>query len=130
MATDFPPSNPPAREYREQEIHYVRRSVTFANGTFVMPAALPAGALITRTLVLVSTAFSAGAALIVGTTPGGNDIVAAGDSAVTAAGVKRPDTGTLKGPLAADTPLYGTITGGPVAGAATLTFEFAPNNDG
>lgn len=130
MATNVPPVNPPAREYREQEIHYTRMSVTFANGSFVMPASLPAGSVISRSLVLVSTAFSAGAALTVGTTPGGNDIVAAADSAVTAAGVKRPDTGTLKGPLAADTPLYGTITGGPAAGAALILFEFAPNNDG
>lgn len=130
MATNVPPVIPPAREYREQELHYVRRSVTFVNGTFVMPASLPAGAIITHTMLLVSTAFSAGAAMTVGTTVGGNDIVAAADSAVTAAGVKRPDTATLKGPLAADATLYGTITGAPVAGAAVIVFGYAPDNDG
>jgi len=130
MATNTPPVFPPARELREQVSHTVRRTVTFANGAFVMPASLPEGALITRTVILVATAFSAGAALTIGSAPGGNDIVAASDSAVTTAGVKRPDTATAKGPLAADTPLYGTITGGPAAGVAHILFEYAPNNDG
>lgn len=129
MATNIAPANPPAREYREQELHYVRRTVTFANGSFVMPASLPDGALITRTLIQVATAFSAGASLVVGSTPGGNDIVAAADSAVTTAGVKRPDTASAKGPLVGDTTLYGTIAGAPVAGVATLVFEYTPNND-
>ena len=130
MATNVPPVNPAAREYREQEVHYVRASVVAANGSFVMPASIPAGSIITATLLLVSTAFSAGASLVVGSAPGGNDIVAAADSAVTAAGAKRPDTATLKGPLAADTTLYGTIAGAPAAGAATIVFFFVPNNDG
>lgn len=130
MATNVPPVNPAAREYREQEVHYVRASVTFANGSFVMPASIPAGAIISASLILVTTAFSAGASLVVGSAPGGNDIVAAADSAVTAAGAKRPDTATLKGPLATDTTLYGTIAGAPAAGAATIVFFFVPNNDG
>ncbi|MBI1690530.1 hypothetical protein [Methylorubrum sp. DB1722] len=130
MATNVPPVNPAAREYREQEVHYVRASVVAANGSFVMPASIPAGSIITASLVLVGTAFSAGASLVVGSAPGGNDIVAAADSAVTAAGAKRPDTATLKGQLAADTTLYGTIAGAPAAGAATLVFFYVPNNDG
>ncbi|GJE29804.1 hypothetical protein [Methylobacterium organophilum] len=130
MATNVAPAQPSVREYREQQSHFTRMTVSFVNGTFVMPASLPAGALITSTQILVETAFSAGAALTVGTAPGGNDIVAAADSAVTAAGVKRPDTATLKGRLAADTTLYGTISGAPAAGVATLIFHFAPNNDG
>jgi hypothetical protein len=129
MPTNTAPVQPPAREYRAQVSHTVRRSVSFSDSTFVMPASIPAGALITSTQVLVATAFSAGAALTVGSAPGGNDIVAAADSAVTAAGVKRPDTATLKGPLAADTTLYGTITGGPAAGQAVVVFHYVPNND-
>lgn len=130
MATNVAPANPSTREYREQEVHYVRASVVAANGSFVMPASIPAGSIITAALVLVTTAFSAGASLVVGSAPGGNDIVAAADSTVTAAGAKRPDTATLKGPLAADTTLYGTIAGNPAAGAATLVFFYVPNNDG
>lgn len=130
MATNVTPANPSTREYREQEVHYVRASVVAANGSFVMPASIPAGSIITAALVLVTTAFSAGASLVVGSAPGGNDIVAAADSAVTTAGAKRPDTATLKGALAADTTLYGTIAGGPAAGAATLVFFYVPNNDG
>ena len=130
MATNTAPSRPAVREYRRQVVHTLRRTVSFAaGGAFMFPASLPDGALISRTLVLVETAFSAGAALTVGTTVGGNDILAAADTAVTAAGVKRPDTGTLKGRLAGDTTLYGTITGAPTAGVATIVFEYVPNND-
>lgn len=130
MATNTAPVRPTVREYRRQVVHSIRRTVSFAaGGAFDFPASLPERALITRTLVLVETAFTAGAALTVGTTPGGNDILAAADTAVTAAGVKRPDTATLKGRLAADTALYGTIAGAPVAGVATIVFEYVPNND-
>lgn len=130
MTTNVPPVTPSVREYREQESHYVRRTVTFANGSFVMPASLPAGALITGTVVLVEQAFSAGASLVLGSAPGGNDIAAAADTAVTAAGVKRPDTATLKGRLGADTTIYGTIAGAPVAGVATIVLHYTPDNDG
>ncbi|MFB0490194.1 hypothetical protein ABIE45_002780 [Methylobacterium sp. OAE515] len=130
MATNVPPVSPSVREYREQESHYIRVTVTFANGAFVMPASLPAGALITSTLVLVETAFSAGASLTLGSAAGGNDLAAAADTAVTAAGVKRPDTATLKGRLAADTTVYGTIAGAPAAGVATIVMHYVPNNDG
>jgi hypothetical protein len=129
VTTNVPPVFPPVREYREQESHTIRKTVSFVDGAFVMPASLPAGALITSTLVLVETAFTAGASLTLGTTVGGNDLVAAGDSAVTAAGAKRPDTATLKGRLAADTPVYGTIAGGPVAGVATIVMHYVPDND-
>ncbi|MDP4005071.1 hypothetical protein [Methylobacterium sp. NEAU K] len=130
MTTNVPPVFPPVREYREQDSHYVRMTVTFANGAFILPASLPAGALISSLLVLVEAAFTAGASLVLGTTLGGSDLAAAGDTAVTAAGVKRIDTATLKGRLPADTPIYGTIAGGPVAGVATIVFHYCPNNDG
>jgi hypothetical protein len=118
------------REYRRQESQYVRLTVSYVNGAFVLPASLPAGALITSLLVLVETAFSAGASMLLGTSVGGNDLAAAADTAVTAAGVKRIDTATLKGRLAADTPIYGTIAGAPAAGVATIVLHYAPNNDG
>ena len=130
MATNVPPVSPSVREYRRQESQYIRATVTFANGAFVLPASLPLGALITSLLVLVETAFSAGASMTLGTAPGASDLAAAGDTAVTAAGVKRIDTATLKGRLATDTPVYGTIAGGPVAGVATIVLHYAPNNDG
>ncbi|MGN8092811.1 hypothetical protein [Methylobacterium sp. 22177] len=129
MATNVPPASPSVREYRRQESQYVRLTVSFVNGAFVLPASLPAGALITSLLVLVETAFSAGASMLLGTVAGGNDLAAAADTAVTAAGVKRIDTATLKGRLAADTPIYGTIAGAPAAGVATIVLHYAPNND-
>ncbi|WP_311274796.1 hypothetical protein [Methylobacterium sp. WCS2018Hpa-22] len=129
MATNVTPVRPAARELREQVVHTVRRTVTFADGAFAFPASLPDGALISRTLVLIETAFTAGTTLTVGTTVGGNDIVAAADSAATAAGAKRPDTGTVKGRLVGDTVLYGTVTGAPAAGVATIVIEYVPNND-
>ncbi|MCJ2127354.1 hypothetical protein [Methylobacterium sp. E-045] len=130
MATNTAPVRPSARELREQVVQTVRRTVTFNDGAFTFPASLPDGALISRTLVLIETAFSAGTTLLVGSTVGGNDIVAAADSAATAAGAKRPDTGSLKGRLVGDTVLYGTVTGTPTAGVATIVIEFVPNNDG
>ncbi len=130
MATNVPPASPSVREYRRQESQYVRLTVSYVNGAFVLPASLPAGALITSLLVLVETAFSAGASMLLGTSVGGNDLAAAADTAVTAAGVKRIDTATLKGRLAADTPIYGTIAGAPAAGVATIVLHYAPNNDG
>ncbi|MET3483119.1 hypothetical protein [Methylobacterium sp. 1973] len=130
MATNVPPASPSVREYRRQESQYVRLTVSYLNGAFVLPASLPAGALITSLLVLVETAFSAGATMVLGSAPGGNDLAASGDTAVTAAGVKRIDTATLKGRLAADTPIYGTIAGAPAAGVATIVLHYAPNNDG
>jgi len=130
VATNVPPASPSVREYRRQESQYVRLTVSYVNGAFVLPASLPAGALITSLLVLVETAFSAGASMLLGTSVGGNDLAAAADTAVTAAGVKRIDTATLKGRLAADTPIYGTIAGAPAAGVATIVLHYAPNNDG
>ncbi len=55
--------SPSVREYRRQESQYVRLTVSYLNGAFVLPASLPAGALITSLLVLVETAFSAGASM-------------------------------------------------------------------
>ncbi|TGD94060.1 hypothetical protein [Methylobacterium nonmethylotrophicum] len=132
MATNVAPVQPSAREYREQELHYVRKTVSFSDAAFTMPASLPAGALITRTLILVETAFTGGTSpsLTLGTTVGGTDLVAAADSVAGTAGAKRPDTASVKGRLAVDTPIYGAVNGGPTAGVATIVFEYAPNNDG
>ncbi|MEE7505215.1 hypothetical protein [Methylobacterium mesophilicum] len=130
MPSNVTPVQPPARELREQTSHTIRKTVNFANGAFVMPASLPAGALITSLLVLVETAFSAGASLVLGSAAGGNDLAAAADTAVTAAGAKRIDTATLKGRLAADTSVYGTIAGAPAAGVATIVLHYTPDNDG
>jgi hypothetical protein len=71
----------------------------------------------------VKTAMNAGT-LVVGSTPGGNDLVAAADSAATAAGVKRPETATAIGKLPADTVPYVTMTGTPTAGQVEVIFYF------
>ncbi|WP_298967748.1 hypothetical protein [uncultured Methylobacterium sp.] len=136
MATNVAPAQPPAREYREQEIHYVRKTVTFSDAGLAagvrFPASLPDGALITRTLVLIQTAFTGGTspALTVGTAAGGSDLVAAADSVAGTVGTKRPDTATAKGPLVGDTTPFVQVSGGPTAGVAVIVFEYAPNNDG
>lgn len=139
MATNVPPVQPPAREYREQEVHYLRKTVRFDDvgiaAGVAFGASLPAGALITSTLVLIETAFNAGTTnvLVVGTTAGGNDLVANADAAAGVAGAKRPDTATVKGRLAADTPVFVSYTStgtAPSAGVATIVFAYVPNNDG
>lgn len=139
MPTNVTPVQPPARELREQVSHVIRKTVNFDDANLAsgvaLPASLPAGALITSVLVLVEVAFNAGTTnpLTLGTTPTGNDVAAATDTVAQTVGVKRIDTGTLKGRLAADSPLYVAYvpTGAaPTAGRATIVVFYVPNNDG
>lgn len=133
MATNTAPVKPALREFRRQSSHTLRKTVTFADAGIAagiaFPASLPAGSVVTGTTIVVETAFSAGAGLTVGSTPTGTDLVAAADSAATAAGVKRPDRATALGRLAADTTPYVALTGAPTAGVATIVLHYTPNND-
>jgi hypothetical protein len=50
-----------ARVYHTQQIHYLRRDVTFSdNGVTLTMGVLPAGAIVVAAGVIVSTAFNAG----------------------------------------------------------------------
>lgn len=132
MATNVNPTKPAVRSLLRGQVGEIRARVRFddllASG-MPMRAAFPAGAIITRTTIVVSQAFNAGTTnpLVVGSTPGGNDLVAATDSVAQTVGVKRPDTATALGQLAADTvPYVAYVPTGtaPTAGVADIVFEY------
>ena len=132
MATNTNPTKPPVRSLLHGQVGEIRARVRFDDnlaGGAPMKAAFPAGAIITRTTVIVSQAFNAGTTnpLVVGSTPGGNDLVAATDSVAQTLGVKRPDTATALAQLPADTVPYVSYvpTGAAAtAGVADIVFEF------
>ena len=127
MTTNVTPTRPPVRSTLHGQPGEVRQTANFNDQGILtgvpMKNAIPAGSIITNTLIIVKTAQSAGT-LVVGSTPGGNDLVAATDSAATVAGVKRPETATLIGKLPADTVPYVTMTGTPTAGQVEVIFFF------
>lgn len=133
MATNTNPTKPPVRSTFHGGVGEVRHRVTFADiglATGVpMKNGIPAGSIITRTTVVISQAFNAGTTnpLVVGSVPGGSDLVAAADSASGVAGVKRPDTATALAQLPADTVPYVSYvpTGSaPTQGVADIVFEY------
>lgn len=132
MATNVNPTKPPARSLLRGQVGEIRARVRFDDllaGGMPMRNAFPAGAIITRTTIVVSQAFNAGTTnpLVVGSTPGGNDLVAATDSVAQTVGVKRPDTATALGQLPTDTVPYVSYvpTGtAPTAGVADIVFEY------
>lgn len=127
MTTNVSPTRPPVRSTLHGQPGELRATANFNDqGILVgipMKNAFPMGAIITNTIIIVKTAMNAGT-LVVGSTPGGSDLVAAGDSAATVAGTKRPDTATNIGKLTADTVPYVTMTGTPTAGQVEVIFLF------
>lgn len=132
-----------ARELAFQAVHYLRKRVNFndvgiATGV-AFPAPLPAGAIILpfASTVVVSTAFNAATTnnLLVGTTAGGNNVLATADSAAGTAGVKTLALATLGVNAlvgATDLTLFATYTQtGAVAtaGVADITIAYVLNND-
>ncbi len=137
MPTNVPGTT--ARQYHQQQVHYIRRTVNFndpgiAGGVPI--GILPAGATIIDAQVVVTTAFNAATTnnLLVGTTAGGNDIIATGDSAAGTTGLKRLASATIgvNAVRAADTTLFAAYTQSgtaATAGRAVICIEFVPNLD-
>lgn len=129
MATNTNPTKPPVRSLLHGQVGEIRTTVTFNDTGRPMAAAFPAGAQILSTVITVTQAFNGGTnALTVGSAPGGSDLVASADSAVGNVGVKRPDTATALGRLAADTvPYVGYAQTGAAAtqGSAEVVFTYA-----
>lgn len=121
-----------------QQINFLRKRVDAAIPTpnltvgVLFPNGLPQGAVITGIVVSVPVAFAGGTpVLVVGTTPGGNNLVNAADAAV-ALGSKvcvAWQTGQQVA-YAADQDVYVTVTGGATSGQADVVINFAPNIDG
>ena len=116
------------RKTQLQVIHEI--SVQFGFGqTSGLIGVLPAGAIMMTTHMLVSQAWNSTTNTIsVGTTPGGAQLL----SAIDLKTIARTDTAVVAatmGPLAVDTPIYGTIasTGAaPTAGVATVWLDYLP----
>ncbi|WP_430912880.1 hypothetical protein [Methylobacterium sp. sgz302541] len=133
MATNTTPTKPPVRTPMHSQVGEVAMRVMFSDANLAsglpFKNGIPAGAIITRTTVVISQPFNAGTTnpLVVGSTPGGSDLVLATDSVAQTLGVKRPDTATALAKLAADTVPYVSYapTGAaPTAGIADIVFEF------
>lgn len=134
-------AKPNPRQYQTQQVHYLRFDVNYNDtgvSSGVLKGTLPAGAIITSTSVLITTAFNAGTTNVLtvgGNSTSYNDIVASGDVDETAAGITNAikSTGSSLGKLAADRDIYvmfaqtGTAAS---TGAATVIIHFVPNNDG
>lgn len=129
MATNSNPTKPAVRSLLHGQVGEIRTTVTFNDTGRPMSAAFPAGAQIINTVIVVTQPFNGGTnALTVGSQPGGSDLVAAGDSAVGVAGVKRPDTATALGRLAADTVpniTYAQTGAAATQGSAEVVFTYA-----
>lgn len=121
----------PARKLHTQQIHQI--SVTVAYNTAgvtggLQVGTLPAGAVLDKTIVAVTTAFNAGTTntLSVGTTATGTQLI----SATAGGSVARVDTVVpvaQMGPLAADTPIYvsyGTSGTAATTGVATVVVTY------
>lgn len=129
MATNTNPTKPQVRSLLHGQVGEIRTTFNVADANRPMTAAFPAGAQIVGTIITVTQAFNAGTTnqLTVGSTPGGSDLVTAADAGAGTAGVKRPDTATALGRLAADTVpnISFTQTGTPATqGSAEIVFLY------
>lgn len=131
-----------ARDLQMQVMHYLRKTVNFNDtgiGTGIAFAnPLPAGAIIhpLASTIVVRTAFNAGTTnnLLVGTSAGGNQLVATADSAAGVAGVKTFALATVgvNARVANDTSIYVTYTQtgtAATAGVADIVIAYSLNND-
>lgn len=127
----------PAREYHTQQLHYLRKGITFADiGSTVSLGKLPAGAIVDNAYVLVSTEFNSGSTdtLDIGTS-GDTDDFATGIDLQTAGKIAADELATADdlGPYASDTELKAVVaaTGTAAsAGAGEVVVTYIPDNDG
>lgn len=126
----------PARQFHEQQIHYLRRTVTFAdNGLTLDVGTIPAGSIILRPIsgVAVTTAFNAGTtnALDVGpSTDSGTDLwataIALGALNFVALDEVVTNLVTVDTRVQCDVNLAGTAA---TAGSAEVIICYIPDND-
>lgn len=129
----------PARQLHTQQVHYMRRQVSFDTqdvGLGVALGTLPAGAFVLGLDVAVEEAFNAATTnvLEVGTSGTPGKYVGSGDVNEAAVGVTS-DIATGAGLVSASADeevlVRYTFTGGaPTAGRATICLRYIPDNDG
>lgn len=124
-----------AREFHTQQIHYLRKSVTFAdNGTAVTVGVLPAGAQIVKPIsgAAVNVAFNAGTTNVIDIgTSADPDFFATNLAAGSIAFV--PIDEAVTNLVAADTTITATVElagTAATAGAAEILIAYIPDNDG
>jgi len=116
------------RKTHLQVIHEISAQFGFGQASGVI-GVLPAGAIMGMVHLLVSQAFNSTTnTLAIGTTPGGAQVLAATDLKTLARTDNQVAFATA-GPLAVDTPIYGTVasTGAaPTVGVATAWLDYLP----
>jgi hypothetical protein len=117
------------RKTQYQVIHEISAQFGFGQTSGII-GVLPAGAIAMTTHLLTSQVFNSTTnTLAVGTTPGGNQFLAASDLHAAVARVDTPVPAASMGPFAVDTPIYGTVasTGpAPTQGVATVWIDYLP----
>lgn len=113
----------PARKLQTQQIHQISRTINYNDAGItagVQVGTLPAGACLDKTMVQTSTAFNGttSVTLSVGTTATGTQLINATDVRTAAARVDTVVPIASAGPLAADTPIYASVTFGGTTGSA------------
>lgn len=131
---------PPARQYHQQMVHYLRKTVNFDDsgiGDGVSMGTLPAGAQVIDAVVNVETAFNAVSTnvLTAGTNASDYDnIVGAGDvTEGTPGGYRAAILTAAAGEYDADTEVFAKYTQSGTAattGKAHIVIAYVPNNDG
>jgi hypothetical protein len=117
------------RKTQLQVIHEISAQFGFGQ-TAGQIGVLPAGAIMMTCHVLNSQVWNSTTSVLnVGTTPGGTQIIAGTDIKTAVARVDTPVPAATMGPLAIDTPIYGSITNtgpAPTQGVATVWLDYLP----
>lgn len=125
-----------ARQYHTQQVHYLRKSITFAdNGVAVTVGTIPAGSLVLRPVsgVHVTTAFNAGTGNVLDIGSSANDDLWGTDLALGTATFVPVDEAIGGFLVTADTVVTATVAlSGTAAteGAAEVVICYIPDNDG
>lgn len=125
----------PARNDGSQNVHYLRKPIAYTTGiaAVVEVGTIPAGGIVLRGGVVVTTAFNAGSTNVLDIGTSADDDGFATDLALGTIGVIAADemaTSNDMGPMAADTTITATLalTGtAPSAGAGVVWIEYMPN---
>lgn len=127
---------PEARQYHQQVVHFLRKSITFANnGKAVTVGKIPAGSLILRPVsgVHVTTAFNAGSTNVLDIGSSDNDDLFGTDLALGTTTFVPVDE-TVGGFLvASDTTITATVAlsgTAATAGAGEVVIAYIPDTDG
>lgn len=125
----------PARNDGSQNIHYLRKAIAFTDGiaAVIQLGTIPAGGIVLRGGVVVTTAFNAGSTNVLDIGTSADDDGFATDLALGTIGVIATDemaTTNDMGPYTSDTSLTATLalTGtAPTAGVGHVWIEYMPN---